>query len=69
MYFADSLDQKKYRFLEQHYKQLMPAQLQSHSSVCGLYTISAAFHLIMFYQQEIIGVHNFNLLWVISNYM
>ena len=67
--FADSLGCKKYRFLKQHYKQLMPAPLQSHPSVCGFYTIYAAFHLFKFRQEEITAVHNVNVLSFISNYM
>ena len=48
-YFADSLGCKGYSFLNnQHYKQMMPAPLQSHPSVCGFYTIYAAFHLFKF---------------------
>ena len=35
LYFADSLGCEKYSFLKQHYKQMMPAPLQSHPSVCG----------------------------------
>ena len=36
LYFADSLARKGYSFLNnQHYKQMMPALLQSHPSVCG----------------------------------
>ena len=68
LYFADSLGCKKYSFLKQHYKQMMPATLQSHPSVCGFYTIYAAFHLFKF-QQEEITVHDVNLLSFISNYM
>ena len=46
LYFADSLGRKGYSFLSnQYYKQMMPAPLQSHPSVCRFYTISAAFHL------------------------
>ena len=46
LYFADSLGRKWYSFFNnQHYKQMMPALLQSHPSVCGFYTIYAAFHL------------------------
>ena len=49
LYFADSLVCKGYSFLNnQHYKQMVPARLQSHPSVCGFYTIYAAFHLFMF---------------------
>ena len=49
LFFADSLGCKGYSFLNnQHYKQMMPAPLQSHPSVCGFYTIYAAFHLFKF---------------------
>ena len=67
--FADSLGRKGYSFLKQHYKQMTPAPLQSHPSVCGLYTIYAAFHLFKFRQEEITGVHDVNVLSFISNYM
>ena len=66
-YFADSLGREKYSFLKQHYKQMMPAPLQSHPSVCGFYTIYAAFHLFKFRQEEITGVHDVNVLSFISN--
>ena len=69
LYFADSLARKKYSFLKQQYEQMMPEPLQSHPSVCGLYTINAAFHLSNFQQQNITGVHNVNVLSFISNYM
>ena len=49
LYFADSLGRKGYSFFNnQHYKQMMPALLQSHQSVCGFYTIYAAFQLFKF---------------------
>ena len=67
--FADSLGCKGYNFLKQHYKQLMPATLQSHPSVCGFYTIYAAFHLFKFQQEQITGVHDINVLSFISNFM
>ena len=35
LYFVDSLGCKKYSFLKQQYKQMIPAPLQSHPSVCG----------------------------------
>ena len=41
---------------------MMPAPLQSHPSVCGFYTIYAAFHLFKFRQEEITGIHDVNLL-------
>ena len=69
LYFADSLGCKGYSFLKLHYKQMMPAPLQSHQSVCGFYTIYAAFHLFKFRQEEITGVHDVNILSFISNYM
>ena len=70
LFFADSLGCKGYSFLNnQHYKQMMPAPLQSHPSVCGFYTIYAAFHLFKFHQKEIAGVHDVIVLSLISNYM
>ena len=54
LYFADSLGCKVYSFLnKQHYKHMMPAPLESHPSVCGFYTIYAAFHLFKFRQEEL----------------
>ena len=69
LYFADSLGRKKYSFLKQQYEQMMPEPLKSHPSVCGFYTIYAAFHLFKFRQEEITGVHDVNVLSFISNYM
>ena len=70
LFFADSLGRKRYSFPNnQHYKQMMPAPLQSHPSVCGFYTKYAAFHLFKFRQEEITGVHDVNVLTFISNYM
>ena len=69
LYFADSLGCKEYSFLKQHYKQMVPAPLQSHPSVCGFYTIYAAFHLFKFRQENITGVHDVNVLSFISNFM
>ena len=69
LYFADSLGPKKYSFLKQHYEQMMPGPLHSHPSLCGFYTICAAFHLFKFRQEETTGVHDFNVLSFISNYM
>ena len=70
LYFADSLGCKGYSFLNnQNYKQMMPAPLQSHPSVCGFYTIYAAFNFFKFRQEEITGVHDVIVLSFISNYM
>ena len=69
LYFAVSLGRKKNSFLKQQYKQMMPAPLQSHRSICGFYTIYAAFHLFKFRQEEITGVHDVNVLSFITNYM
>ena len=64
--FADSLGCKRYSFLNNndnhHYKQMMPAPLQSHPSVCVFYTIFAAFHRFKLRQEEITGVHDDNVL-------
>ena len=67
--FADSLGCKGHSFLKQHYKQRMPAPLQSHPSVCGFYTIYSSFQLFKFQQEEITGVHYVIVLSFISNYM
>ena len=69
LYFADPLGRKKYKFLKQQYEQMMPEPLQSHPSVCGFYTIHAAFHLFKFRQEEITGVHDVNVLSFGNNYM
>ena len=64
LFFADSLGCKMYSFLNnQHYKQMMPAPLQSHPSVCVSFTIYAAFHLFKFRQEEITRVHDVNVLF------
>ena len=68
-YFADPLGCKVYSFLKRRYKQMTPAPLQSHSSVCGFYTLNAAFHLFKFQQKENTGVHDVNVLSFISKYM
>ena len=69
LFFADSLGRKKNSFLKQQYEQMMPDPLQSQPSVCGFYTIYAAFHLFKFRPEEITGVHDTNVLSFISNYM
>ena len=69
LYFADSLGRKKYSSLKQEYEQMMPEPLHSHPSVCGFYTMYAAFHLFKFGQEEITEVHDVNVLSFISNYL
>ena len=62
LYFADSFGRKKYSFVKHQNEQMIPEALQSHPSVCGFYTIYAAFHLFKFRQEEITGVHDVNAL-------
>ena len=69
LYFADSLGRKKYSFLKRRYKQMMPEAPQSHPSVCGFYTIYAAFHLFEFRKEEPTGIHDVKVFSFISNYM
>ena len=47
----------------------MPAPLQSDPSVCGFYTIYAAFHLFKFPQGESTEVQDVNVLSFICNFM
>ena len=68
LYFADSLGLETYSFLKQQYEQMMPKPLLSHPSVCGLYTIYAAFHPFKLRQEEITGFHDVNVLSFICNY-
>ena len=67
LYFEYSLARPS--FLKQQYKQMMPEPLQSHPSVCGFYTIYAAFQLFKFRQRDITGVHDVNVLSFIKNYI
>ena len=60
LYFADSFGREVHSFLKQQYKQMMPEPLQSPPSVCGFYTIYAAFHFVMYRQETIIGFHDFS---------
>ena len=70
LYFAESFGCKGYSFLNnQHYQQMMQAPLQSHPSVCGIYTIYAAFHLFKFRQEKITRAHDVNVLSFISDFM
>ena len=69
LYFAEPLGRKGYSFLKQQYEQRMPEPLQSHPSVCGFYTIYAAFQLFKFRQEENTGVHDVKVLSFISNWI
>ena len=69
LFFAHSLGRKKQSFLKDQIKQMMPEPLQYHCSVCGFYTIYAAFRLFKTRQEENTGVHDVNVLSFISNYM
>ena len=44
-------------------------RLQDRPSVCGFYTIYAAFPLLKFQQEELTGVYDVNVLSFISNFM
>ena len=71
LYFADSLGLSinNYPFLKQNYSQMVRTRLQDHPSVCGFYTIYAAFHFFKFQEEEITGVHDVDVLFFISNFM
>ena len=71
LYFADSpgLSNLNYPFLKQKYSQLFRTRLQGHPSVCGFFTIYAAFLSFKFQQEEKTGVHDVNVLSNISNFM
>ena len=69
LYFADSLGRKDYNFLRKNYKRMIPERLQLHQSLCGFYTIYAAFQLFKFGQEDITGIHDLNVLSFISIYM
>ena len=71
LYLADSLGLSinNYPFLKQNYNEMVRTRLQDHPSVCGFYTIYAAFHSFKFRQEEITGVHDVNVLSFISNFM
>ena len=69
LYFADCVVRRKYIFLKQQFEQMMPEPLQTHRSVCGIFTIYVAFHLFKFRQEELTGVHDVNVPSFMSNYM
>ena len=56
-------------FLKQNDSQMVRTRLQDHPSVCGSYTIYAAFHFFKFQQEEITGVHDVYVLFLMSNFM
>ena len=65
LYSAEALG--RHSFLKQQYKHMVPQPLQSHSSVCGFYTMYASFRLFKFRQTELIGAHDVNEFSFISN--
>ena len=71
LYFADSLGLSINNdpFLKQNYSQMVRTRLQYHPSVCGCYTIYAAFHLVKFQQDEITGIHDVIVLSFIGIFM
>ena len=71
LYFADSLgiSINNYPFLKQNYSQMVRTRLQDYPSVCGFYTIHAAFHLFKFQQEEITGVRDVNVLSFLNTFM
>ena len=69
LFFANSLGRRKYTFLKEQYEQMIPEPQQSHPSVCGFYTIYAAFHLFKFRQEQITGVHDGDKRSFIINYV
>ena len=56
LYSAPSLGRKDYNFLRKNNKRMIPERLQLHQSLCGFYTIYAAFLLFKFGQEAITGV-------------
>ena len=70
LYFADFLGHEMYSFFKQQYNQMIwEPPLQSHSRVCGFYTIYAAFYLLKFCHDKITGVRGFKIFSFISFYM
>ena len=68
LYFADPLGRNKYILFQQHYEQMMPEPLQSQPSVCGFYTMYAAFHLSKSQKEESTGVHDVEVFSFKGNY-
>ena len=71
LYFTDSFGPyiNNYPFPKQTYSQMVRTRLQDHPSVCGFYTIYAAFHLFKFQQEEITVFHDVNLHSFIGKFM
>ena len=69
LYFADSLGCKGYSFLKQQYKQMTPASLQSHPSVCGFLYNICSFSSLQVSAERNYRVHDVNVLSFISNFM
>ena len=71
LYFANSLGLSinNYLFVKQKYSQIVRTRLEDRPSVCGLYTIYAAFYLFKFQQEQITGVHDISVLSFIGNFM
>ena len=71
LYFVDflGLSINNYPFLKHTYSEMVRIRRQDHPSVCGFYTIHAAFQLFKFQQEETTGVHDVIVLSFISNFM
>ena len=71
LYFGGSLclSLNNYTFLKQHYSQMVRTRRQDHPSMCGFYTIFAAFQFFKFKQEEITGVHDANVLSFLCYFM
>ena len=71
LYFDDfhDLSTNKHPFLKQNHNPMVRTKRPDHPSVCGFYTIFAAFHLINFQQEGITGVHDVNVLSSISKFI
>ena len=67
LYSADSLGLfiNNNPFLKQNYSHMFRTRLLDRPSVCGFYTIYAAFHLLMPQQEDKTGVHDVK----VSNFM
>ena len=71
MYFADflGLSINNYPSLWQNNNQMVRTSLQKRPTVCGFYTIYAAFRLFTFQQEETTGVCVVEVLSFKSNFM